>query len=84
MYRRVVVKRKESLDQLASGLFIPEVSKEKMNEGTVVSVADDVLGDFIVGDTIVFGKYAGADITIDGEELLLVRAEEILGILYDE
>jgi chaperonin GroES len=89
LYDRVVVKRTEQQEQKVGGLFIPDNAKEKPQEGEVVAVGKGkrledgkvVPLDVKVGDKILFGKYSGNDITIDGQELLIMREDEILGIL---
>ncbi|MDZ4799089.1 MAG: co-chaperone GroES [Bryobacteraceae bacterium] len=90
LYDRIVVKRLDSQDEkTASGLFIPDSAKEKPQEGEVVAVGkgkrlDDgkvVSLDVQVGDRILFGKYSGSEIKIDGQELLIMREDEVLGVL---
>jgi chaperonin GroES len=89
LYDRVVVKRIEQQEQMQGGLYIPDNAKEKPQEGEVVSVGKGkrledgkvVALDVQVGDRILFGKYSGSDIKLDGEEYLIMREDEILGIL---
>jgi chaperonin GroES len=89
LYDRIVVKRVEEQEQKVGGLFIPDNAKEKPQEGEVVAVGkgkrlDDgkvIPLDVKVGDRILFGKYSGNDIKIDGQELLIMREDEVLGIL---
>jgi len=90
LYDRIVVKRIEtSDDKTASGLFIPDSAKEKPQEGEVVAVGKGkrlengsvVALDVQVGDRILFGKYSGSEIKIDGQELLMMREDEVLGVL---
>jgi chaperonin GroES len=89
LYDRVVVKRVEEKEQMHGGLYIPDTAKEKPQEGEVVSVGKGkrledgkvVPLDVQVGDRILFGKYSGSDIKIDGEEYLIMREDEVLGIL---
>ena len=90
LYDRIVVKRlDEQADKTASGLFIPDSAKEKPQEAEVVAVGNGKRGDdgklipldVKVGDRILFGKYSGSDIKIDGEELLIMREDEVLGVL---
>jgi len=89
LYDRVVVKRVEEQEQKIGGLFIPDNAKEKPQEGEVVAVGKGkrledgkvIPLDVKVGDRILFGKYSGNDIKIDGQELLIMREDEILGIL---
>jgi len=89
LHDRVVVKRLEEKEVIRGGIVIPDTAKEKPQEGEVVAVGsgkkkDDgtrVSMDVKVGDRILFGKYAGSDIKIDGQEYLIMREEDILGIL---
>ena len=90
LYDRIVVKRLESQDETtASGLIIPDSAKEKPQEGEVVAVGKGkrledgkvVSLDVQVGDRILFGKYSGSEVKIDGNELLIMREDEVLGIL---
>ncbi len=90
LYDRIVVKRLESQDEkTASGLIIPDTAKEKPQEGQVVAVGKGkrledgkvVSLDVEVGDRILFGKYSGSEVKLDGEELLIMREDEVLGIL---
>lgn len=85
---RVIVKRLDNERQTASGIVIPESAAEKPDQGTVVAVgpgkrADDgkVLPlDLKVGDKVLFGKYAGQSVKVDGEEVLVIREEEVLAV----
>jgi chaperonin GroES len=89
LYDRIVVKRIEESEQMQGGLYIPDTAKEKPQEGEVVAVGkgkrleDGKVTplDVQVGDRILFGKYSGNDIKLDGEELLIMREDEVLGIL---
>jgi chaperonin GroES len=89
LYDRIVVKRVEEKEQMQGGLYIPDTAKEKPQEGEVFAVGKGkrledgkvVPLDVQVGDRILFGKYSGSDIKIDGEEYLIMREDEILGIL---
>jgi chaperonin GroES len=90
LYDRIVVKRIDAQDEkTASGLFIPDSAKEKPQEGEVVAVGKGkrledgkvVSLDVQVGDRILFGKYSGSEIKIDGQELLIMREDEVLGVL---
>src|SRR5467141_1282076 len=86
---RIVVKRIEQQEQLQGGLYIPDSAKEKPQEGEVVAVGKGkrledgkvVPLDVQVGDRILFGKYSGSDIKLDGDEFLIMREDEVLGIL---
>lgn len=79
---KLLIKRKEEL-QTKTGIIIPDTTKEKPLEGTVVSKSKDVDG-IEVGETVLFGKYSGNDITIDGEDYILLSKDDIAGILDPE
>jgi chaperonin GroES len=89
LHDRIVVKRIEARDSTIGGLFIPDSAKEKPQEGKVVAVsrgkrlANGSLTplDVKVGDHILYGKYTGSEIKLAGEELLIVREDEVLGVL---
>ena len=89
LYDRIVVKRIEEKEQMQGGLYIPDTAKEKPQEGEVVAVGKGkrledgkvVVLDVQVGDRILFGKYSGSEIKLDGEEYLIMREDEVLGIL---
>ena len=90
LYDRIVVKRIDEQDEkTASGLIIPDSAKEKPQEGEVVAVGKGkrledgkvVTLDVQVGDRILFGKYSGSEIKLDGNEFLIMREDEVLGIL---
>lgn len=89
LYDRIVVKRIETQEQKVGGLYIPDSAKEKPQEGEVVAVGKGkrledgkvIPLDVQVGDRILFGKYSGSDIKLDNEELLIMREDEVLGIL---
>jgi len=88
---RVVVKRLEGLGKTAGGLYIPETAKEKPAEGRIVAVGDGKLLDdgsrvamtVQEGQKVLFGKYAGTEIKIAGEEHLILREDDILGIVEE-
>ena len=90
LYDRIVVKRIEGdADKTSGGLYIPDTAKEKPQEAEVVAVGkgkrlDDgkvAALDVQVGDRILFGKYSGSEIKIDGVEYLIMREDEVLGIV---
>jgi chaperonin GroES len=90
LYDRIVVKRLEDeKENKIGGLFIPDSAKEKPQEGEVVAVGKGkrledgkvVPLDVQKGDRILFGKYSGSEIRIDGEEFLIMREDEVLGVL---
>lgn len=85
---RVLIKRSEITETTKGGIIIPDNAKEKPAEGQVVAVgsgrvlADGTVRhlDVKVGDVVLFGKYAGSEVTVDGEKLLLVREDDILAV----
>jgi chaperonin GroES len=89
LYDRIVVKRIEETERMKGGLYIPDSAKEKPQEGEVVAVGKGkrledgkvVPLDVQVNDRILFGKYSGSDIVIDGSEYLIMREDEVLGVL---
>jgi chaperonin GroES len=89
LYDRIVIRRIEEQETKVGGLFIPDSAKEKPQEGEVVAVGKGkrmedgkvVPLDVQAGDRILFGKYSGSEIRIDGEELLIMREDEVLGVL---
>ncbi len=86
---RLIVKRIESEETTASGLYIPDTAKEKPQQGKVVAIGKGKVRDdgtvqpldLNAGDKILFGKYAGTEIKIDGEELLIMREDDVLGVV---
>ena len=89
LYDRLVVRRIEQKESIQNGIIIPDTAKEKPQEAEVMAVGrgkrlEDgkvVALDVQVGDRILFGKYSGSDIKLDGEEYLIMREDEVLGIL---
>jgi chaperonin GroES len=89
LYDRVVIKRVEEKEQIKGGIIIPDSAKEKPQEGEVLAVGKGkrledgnlVPLDVKVGDKILFGKYSGNEIKLDGEECLIVREDEILAVI---
>jgi chaperonin GroES len=93
LHDRIVVKRIEQSDEkTAGGLIIPDSAKEKPQEGEVVAVGNGKRGDdgkvmpldVKAGDRILFGKYSGSDIKMDGQEYLIMREDEVLGVIERE
>jgi chaperonin GroES len=88
LHDRVVVKRVEEQETMQGGLYIPDSAKEKPQQGEVVAIGKgkrDDSGklnplDVQVGDRILFGKYSGSDIKLNGTEYLIMREDEILGV----
>ena len=89
LHDRVLVKRVESDEKTKGGLIIPDSAKEKPAEGEVVAVGEGARkdsGELIApsvkaGDRILFGKWSGTEVTIDGEEMLIMKESDILGII---
>ncbi len=90
LHDRVILRRiEETANQTAGGLFIPDTAKEKPQEGEVIAVGEGKYKedgtrqtlDVKAGDRVLFGKYSGSEIKLDGEEYLIMREDEILGII---
>src|ERR671918_1322223 len=89
LHDRVIVRRLEEGEQMRGGIIIPDTAKEKPQEGEVVAAGEGKYKedgtrqplDVKTGDRVLFGKYSGSEIKIDGEELLIMREDEILGII---
>ncbi len=81
---RVVVKAAEAEEKTASGIIIPDTAKEKPQRGTVIAVGPgkpDEPMTVKAGDTVLYGKYSGTEVNLDGEDLLIMRESDILGIV---
>ena len=86
---RVVVKPLEEGEQMKGGLYIPDTAKEKPSQGEVVAVGPGKVSDdgtrldmdVTVGDRVLYGKYSGTDITLDGQEYLILRESDVLAIV---
>ena len=81
---RVLVEAKEAETKTASGLFIPDTAKEKPQQGTVIAVGSgkkDEPMELKVGDVILYGKYAGTEITVDGHDYLIMRQSDVVAVL---
>ncbi len=90
LHDRVIIRRiDDASDKTAGGLYIPDTAKEKPQEGEIVAAGQGKYKedgsrqtlDVKEGDRVLFGKYSGSEIKIDGEELLIMREDEILGII---
>jgi len=89
LHDRVIVKRVEEVEKTKGGIIIPDTAKEKPVEGKVIAVGDGKISDdgkkialeVKVGNKILFGKYAGTEIQIDGEEHLIMREDDIIAIV---
>jgi chaperonin GroES len=86
---RIIVRRVEEQEQMRGGLYIPDTAREKPQEGEVIAVGQGKLlengtrvqMDVKAGDRVLFGKYAGTEIKLDGDEYLILREDDILGII---
>ena len=89
LHDRIIVERIEESEQRVGGIIIPDTAKEKPQQGKVIAVGKGRIEkdgkvtplDVKSGDTVLFGKYAGQEIKIDGGEYLIVREEEVLGVI---
>jgi chaperonin GroES len=89
LHDRVLVRRVKEEEKTKGGIIIPDTAKEKPQEGKVVSVGSGTRGedgkvtplDVKAGDRILFGKWSGTEVTIDGEELIIMKESDILGIV---
>ena len=89
LHDRIIVKRVESKEEVRGGIVIPDTAKEKPQEGEVIAVGDGKVLEngtklkmaVKAGDKILFGKYSGTEVKVDNQELLIMREEDVLGIL---
>ena len=89
LHDRVLIKRHDSEEKTAGGLIIPDTAKEKPMEGEVIAVGegaynddgDRIKPDLKAGDKVLFGKWNGTEVKIDGEDLLIMKESEIMGVL---
>ena len=89
LHDRVLVRRVEEEEKTAGGIIIPDTAKEKPQEGEVVAVGNGTVGDdnerialeVKAGDKILFGKWSGTEVKIDGEDLIIMKESDILGIV---
>jgi chaperonin GroES len=89
LHDRILIKRVEEKETIKGGIIIPDTAKEKPQEGEVIAVGTGkkteegkvIALDVKAGDRILFGKYSGTEIKIDNEEFLIIREDEVLGIL---
>ncbi len=78
--KRVLVERVEEAKTTASGIYIPDSAKEKPSQGKVLAVSKEI-EDVAVNDTVVFGKYSGNELTLDGTTYLVIELDDLLGIV---
>jgi len=89
LHDRILVRRLEEVEQQRGGIIIPDTAKEKPQQATVLAVGTGRTTedgkvqplDVQIGNRVVFGKYAGTEVKVDGEELLIIREDDVLGIL---
>ena len=89
LHDRVLVRRVEAEEKTAGGIIIPETAKEKPQEGEVVAVGTGAKGDdgkitpldVKAGDKILFGKWSGTEVKLDGEDLLIMKESDVLGVV---
>lgn len=89
LHDRILVKRIETQEEVRGGIVIPDTAKEKPQEGEVIAVGDGKVLDsgqklnmaVKAGDRILFGKYSGTEVKVDGQEYLIMREDDVLGIL---
>src|SRR3954447_23434734 len=91
LHDRIIVQRLEEGEQKVGGIIIPDTAKEKPQQGKVIAAGNGkskedgkrIPLDVTAGDTILFGKYSGQEIKLDGEEYIIMREDEVLGIIED-
>ena len=91
LHDRIIVERLEEGEQKVGGIIIPDTAKEKPQQGKVIAAGNGKSNDegkripldVKAGDTILFGKYSGQEIKVDGEEYLIMREDEVLGVLEE-
>ena len=89
LHDRIIVERVEEGEQQVGGIIIPDTAKEKPQQGKIIAAGNGKVKDdgsvtpldVKAGDTVLFGKYSGQEIKLDGEELLIMREDEILGVI---
>ena len=89
LHDRIIVERIEEGEQQGGGIIIPDTAKEKPQQGKIIAAGNGKVKDdgsvtpldVKAGDTVLFGKYSGQEIKLDGEELLIMREDEILGVI---
>ena len=89
LYDRLIVDRIEDTEQMVGGIIIPDTAKEKPQQGKVLAVGKGTVKedgsviplDVKAGDTVLFGKYSGQEITVDGTEYLIMKEDDVLGII---
>ena len=91
LHDRVVVRRVEAEERTAGGIIIPDTAKEKPQEGEIIAVGPGARGedgkiqplDVKAGDRVLFGKWSGTEVRIDGEDLLIMKESDIMGVVEE-
>ena len=89
LHDRVLIRRLDSEEKTAGGIIIPDTAQEKPMEGEVIAAGDGARGEYgqiqpldvATGDRVLFGKWAGTEVTIDGEELVIMKESDIMGVI---
>tara|TARA_B100000427_G_scaffold323968_1_gene328260 strand:- start:258 stop:545 length:288 start_codon:yes stop_codon:yes gene_type:complete len=89
LHDRILIKRLEESEKTKGGIIIPDTAKEKPSEGEILAVGPGILNkdgnrnvlDVKVGDKILFSKYSGDEVKIDGQDLIIIKEEDVIGIL---
>ena len=92
LHDRLIIERIEETEQMVGGIIIPDTAKEKPQQGKVIAVGKGKVKDdgslpaldVNAGDKVLFGKYSGQEIKLDGEEVVIMREDEILGVLESD
>ena len=92
LHDRIVVKGAESEEMTAGGILLPDSAKEKPQRGEVLAVGpgkvldsgERATIDIEVGDIVLYGKYGGTEVTVEGEELMILRADDVLGVISEK
>jgi chaperonin GroES len=89
LHDRVVIRRINEIEKTAGGIFIPDTAREKPTEGEVIAVGPGIRGDdgkihaldVKAGDRVLFGKWSGSEVKLDGEDLIIMKEADIMGII---
>ncbi len=89
LHDRVVIRRVGEIEKTAGGIFIPDTAREKPTEGEVIAVGPGIRGDdgeihaldVKAGDRVLFGKWSGSEVKLDGEDLIIMKESDIMGII---
>ena len=91
LHDRIVVEAASKEEKTAGGLYLPDAAQEKPQRGTVLAVGPGkrldsgqmAAVDISVGDTVLYGKYGGTEVTVDGKDVIILRADDVLGVIAD-